>query len=79
MRRYEKEALPRVVQLERMAQDGYNAGQTGFVALLQALQQAHETRQRGFQAALDFQSALADLERAMGLGSAQHSADDRQV
>jgi cobalt-zinc-cadmium efflux system outer membrane protein len=66
VRRYENETLPRVAVLERMAQDGYAAGQTGLVVLIQALQQASETRQRGLQAALDFQSALADLERAIG-------------
>jgi outer membrane protein, heavy metal efflux system len=67
LRRYETETLPRVAVLERMAQDGYTAGQTELVALIHALQQARETRQRGLQAGLDFQSALADLERAMGV------------
>ena len=67
MRRFETESLPRVLVLERMAQDGYNSGQTGLVVLLQALQQARDIRQRGVQASLDFQSALADLERAMGV------------
>ncbi len=67
VRRFETESLPRVEVLERMAQDGYNSGQTGLVALLQALQQARDIRQKGVQASFDFQSALADLERAMGV------------
>jgi outer membrane protein, heavy metal efflux system len=71
VQRYEQETLPRVAVLERMAQDGYAAGQTGLVVLIQALQQARETRQRSLQAGLDFQSALADLERAMGTAGKQ--------
>ena len=66
LQRYQSETLPRVESLERMAQTSYTSGQTGLVALLQALQQARETRQRGLQAAVDFQSALAELERAIG-------------
>jgi outer membrane protein TolC len=50
-----------------MAQDSYNSGQTNLVTLLQALQQARNVRQRGLQAGLDFQSAMADLERAIGV------------
>ncbi|HUR19254.1 MAG TPA: TolC family protein, partial [Vicinamibacterales bacterium] len=34
MRRFETESLPRVQVLERMAQDAYNSGQSGLVALL---------------------------------------------
>ena len=67
VQRFQTESLPRVQELERMAQDGYNSGQSGLVVLLQALQQARDIRQRGVQASLDFQSALADLERAMGV------------
>lgn len=67
LRRFETDSLPRVQVLERMAQDGYNSGQTGLVVLLQALQQTRDIRQRGVQASLDFQLALADLERAMGV------------
>jgi outer membrane protein, heavy metal efflux system len=66
VQRYEKETMPRALVLERMAQDSYRAGQTNLMVLILTLQQARETRQRGLQAALDFQSALAELERAMG-------------
>jgi hypothetical protein len=34
--------------------------------LLQTVQAAREVRQRALQAGLDYQTALADLERAMG-------------
>ncbi len=64
--RYQSTILPRVVDLERMAQAAYAAGQTGVTNLLQALQQARDVRQRGLQAGLDFQLALADLEQAIG-------------
>jgi len=67
LERFQNESLPRVQTLERMAQDSYNSGQTNLVTLLQALQQARNVRQRGLQAGLDFQSAMADLERAIGV------------
>ena len=66
LQRYQTETLPRVETLERMAQTSYASGQTGLVALLQALQQARESRQRGLQSAVDFQAALAELEKAIG-------------
>ena len=64
--RYEADILPRARDVEQMAQDGYAAGQTSLPVLLQALQAARDVRRRGLQAGLDFQLALADLERALG-------------
>jgi cobalt-zinc-cadmium efflux system outer membrane protein len=64
--RYTTEALPRAVEVEQMAQDGYAAGQTNLVTLLQVLQSARETRRRGVDIQLEYQNALADLERALG-------------
>jgi cobalt-zinc-cadmium efflux system outer membrane protein len=64
--RFQAEILPRAVDVEQMAQDGYAAGQTSLSVLLQALQSARDTRRRGLEAALAFQLALADLERAIG-------------
>jgi hypothetical protein len=49
-----------------MAQDSYQSGQTGLVALLQTLQSARTLRLQSVQAGLDMQLALADLERALG-------------
>lgn len=66
--RYQNEGLPRIQTLERMAQDSYNSGQTGLPVLLQVLQRTREIRQSALQAGLDFQSAMAELERAMGVG-----------
>src|SRR6185295_11915080 len=63
---YETTMLPLALEAERQAQAAYDGGQIGLPALVQALQIARETRQRGLQAGLDFQHALADLERAMG-------------
>jgi outer membrane protein, heavy metal efflux system len=63
---YQSTILPLALEAERQAQAAYDGGQIGLPALVQALQTARETRQRGLQAGLDFQHALADLERAMG-------------
>jgi outer membrane protein, heavy metal efflux system len=64
--RYQASILPLALESERQAQAAYSGGQTGLPALVQALQTARETRQRGVQAGLDYQHALADLERAIG-------------
>lgn len=66
--RDENEILPLALEAERQAEVAYSAGQTGLVALIEALRTARETRQAGLQAAQDFQQALADLERAIGAG-----------
>jgi len=66
VQRYQTDILPASLQVEQMAQESYQSGQTGLPALLQTVQAAREIRQRALQAALDYQLALADLERAMG-------------
>jgi len=66
VQRYQDEILPASLQVEQMAQESYQSGQTGLPALLQTVQAAREVRQRALQAGLDYQIALADLERAMG-------------
>jgi outer membrane protein TolC len=66
VQRYETDVLPAALQVEAMAQESYTSGQTGLPALLLTLQSAREIRQRSVKAALDYQLALADLERAMG-------------
>ena len=66
VQRYQDEILPASLQVEQMAQESYQSGQTGLPALLQTVQAAREVRQRALQAGLDYQLALADLERAMG-------------
>jgi cobalt-zinc-cadmium efflux system outer membrane protein len=64
--RYQNDILPVSLQVEQMADESYRAGQTGLPAYLQTVQAAREIRQRALQAGLDYQLALADLERAMG-------------
>jgi len=64
--RYRDQILPQATEVERMAEDSYRLGQTGIAAFLQALQATRDARLRALQAALDYQNALADLERAMG-------------
>jgi cobalt-zinc-cadmium efflux system outer membrane protein len=64
--RYRDDIVPQAQQVEQVAQDSYQLGQTGLVALLQALQASRDVRLRSLDAAEEFQSALADLERAIG-------------
>jgi cobalt-zinc-cadmium efflux system outer membrane protein len=64
--RYVSDILPSLQQVEQMADESYRAGQTGLPAYLQMLQSARDIRQRTLQTGLDYQLALAELERAMG-------------
>jgi outer membrane protein TolC len=66
VQRYQADILPAAQEVETMAQESYTSGQTGLPALLQTLQAGREIRQRAVQAGLDYQVALADLERAIG-------------
>ncbi|MEO7192587.1 MAG: TolC family protein [Vicinamibacterales bacterium] len=66
VQRYQSVVLPLAVEAERQAQVAYTAGQIGSPVLVQALQTARETRQRGLDASLAYQKALADLEKAIG-------------
>ena len=65
--RYQADILPASLQVEQMAEESYRAGQTGLPAYLQTLQAARDVRQRALQAGLDYQLALAELERTMGV------------
>lgn len=64
--RFRDEILPQAAAVQQMAEDSYRSGQSNLVALLQVLQSTRELRLRAIQAGLDFQVALAELERAMG-------------
>jgi cobalt-zinc-cadmium efflux system outer membrane protein len=64
--RYRDEIVPQAVQVETMADDAYRLGQTGIAAYLQALQATRDVRLRFLQAEADLQTALADLEQAIG-------------
>jgi cobalt-zinc-cadmium efflux system outer membrane protein len=64
--RYRDQILPQAQQVEQLAQDAYQLGQTGIAALLQALQGTRDVRLRSLDAIADFQNALSDLERAIG-------------
>ena len=64
--RYRDEIIPQLSTIESMAEDSYRSGQTGLSAFLQALQAAREVRLLATDAGLEYQSALADLERALG-------------
>jgi cobalt-zinc-cadmium efflux system outer membrane protein len=58
--------LPLSVDVERMAQSAYAAGERNLTDLLQVLQQVRDIRLKALQSSLDFQLALADLEQAIG-------------
>jgi outer membrane protein TolC len=64
--RYRDEIVPQLATIEGMAEDSYRSGQTNLAAFLQALQAAREVRLRATDAGLEYQTALADLERALG-------------
>ena len=64
--RYRDEIIPQLATIESMAEDSYRSGQTGLAAFLQAMQATREVRLLGTDAGLEYQSAVADLERALG-------------
>jgi cobalt-zinc-cadmium efflux system outer membrane protein len=64
--RYRDEIVPQLTTIEAMAEDSYRSGQTNLTGFLQALQAAREVRLRATDAGLEYQAALADLERALG-------------
>jgi outer membrane protein, heavy metal efflux system len=64
--RYRDVILPQAREVEQLAQDAYRLGQTGIAVLLQALQASRDVRLRALDTAAQFQTALADLERAVG-------------
>jgi outer membrane protein, heavy metal efflux system len=64
--RYRALILPQAQQVEQLAQDSYQLGQTGIATLLQALQASRDIRLRSLDTVSQWQTALADLERAIG-------------
>jgi cobalt-zinc-cadmium efflux system outer membrane protein len=64
--RYRDQILPKADEVQRLAEDSYQLGQTGIAVLLQALQASRDVRLRSLDAIAQFQSAVADLERAVG-------------
>jgi outer membrane protein, heavy metal efflux system len=64
--RYRDEIIPQLVTIESMAEDSYRSGQTGITAFLQALQAARQVRLTATDVGVEYQGALADLERALG-------------
>ena len=67
-RRYRDAILPRSREVEAMAEESYRAGQSNLATLLQALQSARELRSQALRSAADYETALADLQRAMATG-----------
>lgn len=65
--RYGESVLPEAQEVETMSEEAYRAGQTNIVSMLQSLQAASDIRLRVTEAGLEYQTALADLEEAMGV------------
>lgn len=63
---YRDRILPQAQQVEQLAEDSYRLGQSGIAVLLQALQASRDVRLRSLDAVAQLQTALADLERAIG-------------
>ena len=59
-------AEPQAIQVENMANDAYRLGQTGIAAYLLALQATRDVRLGALQAEAELQTALTDLEKAIG-------------
>src|SRR5204863_5412084 len=66
--RYRDEILPRSREVEAMAQESYESGQTALPALLQALQAAREVMTQALRAQSEYESALVDLAQATTVG-----------
>jgi cobalt-zinc-cadmium efflux system outer membrane protein len=64
--RYRDLILPQAQQVEQLAQDSYQLGQTGLASLLQSLQASRDLRLRSLDAVSELHAAIADLEQAIG-------------
>ena len=64
--RYRDLILPQAQEVEQLAQDSYQLGQTGIASLLQSLQASRDLRLRSLDAVSELQAAIADLEQAIG-------------
>jgi cobalt-zinc-cadmium efflux system outer membrane protein len=64
--RYRDQILTQAAEVESMAEESYRSGETGLVAMVQAIQTVRDARARAIDAGLAYQEALADLEQAVG-------------
>jgi cobalt-zinc-cadmium efflux system outer membrane protein len=65
--RFQSDILPGAARVAQMQEAAYRAGQTNVNVLLEALKSAADLRAKAIEAGLDYQRALADLERALGV------------
>jgi cobalt-zinc-cadmium efflux system outer membrane protein len=66
MTHFQSVTSPLTVDVDRYAQASYTGGQTPLLGLIVLLQQTRDIRKGGITASLEYQIALADLEKAMG-------------
>ncbi len=64
--RYRDEILPKAAEVETMAEDAFRSGQTNLLAMIQTATAIRDLRNRAIEAGVEYQDALADLERAVG-------------
>jgi cobalt-zinc-cadmium efflux system outer membrane protein len=64
--RFDTGILPLAIRLEQMAEIAYAAGQSPLLELFDAQQKLRDVKMRNLDASLNYQHALADLERALG-------------
>jgi outer membrane protein TolC len=63
---FEQRLVPTATNLETLAEEGYRAGRTSVLAVLDAQRSLGDLTRDALQAALDFQLLLADLEELVG-------------
>lgn len=64
--RYRDEILPKAAEVEAMAEDAFRSGQTNLLAMIQTVVAIRDIRNKAIDAGVEYQNALADLERALG-------------
>jgi cobalt-zinc-cadmium efflux system outer membrane protein len=63
---YDRRLLPAATNLVAVAEEGYRAGRTSVLAVLEAQQSLRDIGLEALQAALDLQEAIAELEAILG-------------
>ncbi len=65
---YRATIVPTAVSLEGLAEESYKLGRSSVLGVLDAQRSLRDVRREYLQAALDLQSAIADLEEVIGAG-----------
>ncbi|MBY0451195.1 MAG: TolC family protein [Cyanobacteria bacterium] len=68
VKRYETELLPEAQQIIDLSRESFQEGKSSILVPLSAQQAYQDTRTGYLQALMDYQTAISDLERAVGSG-----------